>query len=166
MKREDPCCNSPALPLLLYESCLPLFLSRLNFPSNTLKSISLPLFCWVKLFGLFIKFHQRECAAVLVMAEQRPLQITKYPSPFQSNQRAVAEYVWYWNIMSKTADIVINGQIWANGLPRTGRAVLSPAVATRCSGCVRRAQGGCYCFHTCTGVSASECRTPDLHGYK
>lgn len=38
----------------------------------------------------------------------------------------------------------------------------SPAAATRCSGCARRALGGCWCSRRCTGVSASECRTRGL----
>lgn len=38
----------------------------------------------------------------------------------------------------------------------------SPAAGTRCSGCARRARGGCWCSHRCTGASASACRTRGL----
>lgn len=38
----------------------------------------------------------------------------------------------------------------------------SPAAGTRCSGCARRALGGCWCSHRCTGASASACRTRGL----
>lgn len=38
----------------------------------------------------------------------------------------------------------------------------SPAAATRCSGCARRAPGGCWCSRRCTGASASACRTRGL----
>ncbi len=38
--------------------------------------------------------------------------------------------------------------------PHTGSAGPSPAAETRCSGCVRRVRGVCWCFHTSTGASA------------
>ena len=46
--------------------------------------------------------------------------------------------------------------------PHTALWVRSPADETRCSGSGRRAPGGCWCFHTCTGASAWESRTPGL----
>lgn len=46
--------------------------------------------------------------------------------------------------------------------PRICLAGRSPAAATRCSGYARRAPGGCWCSHRCTGASASACRTRGL----
>lgn len=46
--------------------------------------------------------------------------------------------------------------------PHTALWVRSPADETRCSGSGRRAPGGCWCFHTYTGASAWESRTPGL----
>lgn len=61
--------------------------------------------------------------------------------------------------------IIIKTTMWPMlvfSLPHTCPAAPSPGAWTRCSGSCPRARGGCWCFHRCTGASASTCRTRGL----